>query len=116
MGIPYPNRNDFTLSRNPAFSTRVIKTAMSSHAPANIPRIKKDTTRSTSKKIPSKVCSSKIQGGLVTSSSTRDHETAHASEKELSSSLKRSEGSTCSGACGKIGGCERKEKSVSLEF
>ncbi|KAF7879721.1 uncharacterized protein EAF02_007891 [Botrytis sinoallii] len=79
-------------------------------------QIKKDTTRSTSKKIPSKVCSSKLQGGLVTSSSTRDHETAHASEKELSPSLKRSEGSTCSGACGKIGGCERKEKSVSLEF
>ncbi|KAF7935256.1 uncharacterized protein EAE97_008163 [Botrytis byssoidea] len=73
-------------------------------------------TRPTSKKLPSKVCSSKLRTRLVTSPSARDHETAHASEEELSPSLKRPEGSTCSGACEKIGGCERKEKSVSLEF
>ncbi|KAF5871268.1 uncharacterized protein Bfra_007783 [Botrytis fragariae] len=116
MNIPYSNCNDFTFSRNHPSATPRHKTSTFSHGPANIPRIKNDTTRLNSKKIPSKVCSSKLRSRLVTSPSTQDDETANTSEEELSSRLERSSESTCSGGCGKIGGCERKEKSVSLEF
>ncbi|KAF7889063.1 hypothetical protein EAF00_009363 [Botryotinia globosa] len=116
MSIPYSNRNDFTFSRNSPSSIPDIKTATFPHVPANIPRSTNDQNRFISKKIPSKVCSSKLRSRLVTSPSALDHETAHASEEESSPSLKRSEEPTCSGACGKIGGCERRENSVSLEF
>ncbi|KAF7944299.1 hypothetical protein EAE96_010698 [Botrytis aclada] len=81
-----------------------------------MPQHKHDPTRLISKRIPSKVCSSKLPSQLVTSPNTQDDETANTSEEESPRSLKGSEGSICSGDCGKIGGCERKEKSASLEF
>ncbi|KAJ8068225.1 hypothetical protein OCU04_003793 [Sclerotinia nivalis] len=75
-----------------------------------------DSSKSTTKKIPSKVCSSKSRGRVVTSPGTPDDEFRNVSGEGRSSDLEHSQGSTCSGNCGKIGGCGRKEKSASLEF
>ncbi|KAF7865912.1 hypothetical protein EAF04_006076 [Stromatinia cepivora] len=75
-----------------------------------------DSSKSIPKKTPSKICSSKSRGRAVTSPGTRGDEFRNVSGEEKSPGLENSQGSTCSGNCGKIGGCERKEKSVSLEF
>ncbi|CAD6445047.1 e2491239-da76-40bd-a865-c61289eb653f [Sclerotinia trifoliorum] len=74
------------------------------------------SSKPATKKIPSKVCSSKSRGRVVTSPGTSEDEVRNVSSERRSSDLENSKGSTCSGDCGKIGGCGRKEKSVSLEF
>ncbi|APA15196.1 hypothetical protein SS1G_08805 [Sclerotinia sclerotiorum 1980 UF-70] len=81
-----------------------------------MPNRTNDLTKPTTKKIPSKVCSSKSRGRVVTSPGTSDDEVSHVSSEGRSSDLESSKGSTCSGDCGKVRGCGRKEKSVSLEF
>ncbi|KAA8563758.1 hypothetical protein EYC84_011776 [Monilinia fructicola] len=70
----------------------------------------------TTRKIPSKVCSSKSKSRAIKSSHGRDEKAQNISDEDTSSDSENSIGSACSGSCGKIGGCGKKEKIESLEF